>query len=104
MPIDQKQREKNTFNKRGHIAKGTYDHPLTDHYAKQSRKQGKIGSGIVGVARSLAMDNDTDSTDYTGGPEEHQEANDYLKKHARMSEYGGGHNMSHHGEGREYGK
>lgn len=116
MSIEQKQRNKNTQNKFKELKKEAYDYPLSDHAAGKGRKHGVLGQELVSASRSAAMDNDTGSHDYTGGPSEYRRANAIMQHLTGMAHgpkarqatkelmgYGSGHDMEHHGEGKPYG-
>lgn len=117
MPIDQKQREKNTSNKLKAIEKRAYDDPNAGQQKPKGRQQGYLGSRVEEAARNTGMDDASGTHDYSGGSKEHQshknllsvvnrEATNNKKRQAvtALAKYGAGHDMKHHGEGREYGK
>ena len=105
MPIDEKQREKNTLNKHGAAIDRAYTKPMANPAGSQGRK----AQVLVSAARALGMDDGSGSHDYSGSKAEHQANAIKLRAGGRhhpdsgLKVYGTGHDMSVHGEGKPYG-
>lgn len=70
MPIDPKQRDKNSHNKLMHNAKEASDHPA--NYARSAKSSvGYLGRQVQSAARNTAMADSTGDAAYAGSKQEH---------------------------------